>query len=252
MISVLECRGIGERVPSPMLTNVTRLLDPARFRVVDVPWLASYGPVPMPLGPSFDDSLRHGRPLVIDAIRRDPNPVILLGYSGGAGLAGDVAAEVARGEHPDLDVRGVGLISDPRAPWYGSSGEIGSYGITGPRPILRAFPRWWISDPADVICCCPRSSPLRTIADQTAAMSLANLIGWGVDLTRRLRVKEWQDIAIDWRNRDAIRGLYAQARRDAEGYLIRGDHTSYATRRYPGSTRTYTEWLADRINEIRE
>ncbi len=50
MITALCCRGIGEDRGVNMLTNTTQLLDPARFVVKQVPWEASYGPVPDPGG----------------------------------------------------------------------------------------------------------------------------------------------------------------------------------------------------------
>ncbi|MDF3308739.1 hypothetical protein P3H15_27350 [Rhodococcus sp. T2V] len=251
MITVLECRGIGETIPSPMLANVTKLLDPKRFRSIEVPWSAQYGPVPAPLGTAFDTSLREGRKILIDMIAADPYPVILKGYSGGAALVGNVAAEIARGEHPELDVRGVGLISDPlrpQDPWDPQE----RWGIAGSRPISRVwFPVWHCADPADAITNCPADSPLRTFADQSAAFSLADPRAWGADLIWRLRTGRWQATIRDWRNVHDVLRTYGQAINDAEGYLT-GDHTSYHLRRYPGSTRTYTEWLADRINEIQE
>ncbi|MFC9555554.1 hypothetical protein ACFTWF_32485 [Rhodococcus sp. NPDC056960] len=254
MITVLRCRGIGEPMgDGNMLANVTKSLDTQRFRVVELPWSAQYGPVPAPLGSSFDNSLTSGRTMLLDYIRRDPNPVVLTGYSGGGALAGNVAAEIARGEHSELDVRGVGLISDPLRPadpW----GSEEPWGIAGSRPIARVwFPVWHCADPADVITCCPPDSPLRTIADQSSAFALGDLRSWGWDLVNRLRTGRWQATIRDWRNGPAVWNAYSQAIVGARGYLT-GDHTSYNLRCYPGcypgSTRTYTEWLADRINEI--
>ncbi|MHA4848537.1 hypothetical protein L1080_003200 [Rhodococcus sp. MSC1_016] len=253
MITVLRCRGIGEPMDeTSMLANVTKHLDQKRFRVIEVPWSAQYGPVPAPLGSSFDSSLRSGRTMLLDYIRRDPNPVVITGYSGGGALAGNVAAEIARGEHPTLDVRGVGLISDPLRsddPWDLST--TGS-GIAGSRPITQVwFPVWHCADPADVITSCPQYSSLRTLADQSAAFSLVDPFEWGWDLIRRVRAKQWQAAIRDWRNGAEVYRAYGAAINGVRGYLT-GDHDSYPVRLYPGSTRTYCEWLADRINEIRE
>lgn len=249
MITVLACRGIGEPLQGNMCSAVTRNLDPTRFRVIEVPWSASYGPVPLPLGPAFDDSLGTGRELLLRMIDEDPNPVLLLGYSGGAALAGNVAAEVARGEHPRLEVVGCGLISDPFMPQYASPTR-GTWGIAGYRHVALSVPTLWAADPTDAICCCPANSPLRTIADQTRAFSLSNLLGWGVDLVGRLKRQEWQQVAIDWRNRDEVHAIYRQAAHDLDGYLRRGDHTSYALRTMRETGVTYTDWLADQINTL--
>ena len=254
MISVLVCRGVGEALPSPMLSNVTKLIDTKRFVIKEVPWEANYSPVPNPIGSSFHRALRDGRTLLLKMIADDPNPVILLSYSGGAALAGNVAAEIARGEHPGLDIRGVALISDPLRPM--SRGTITgwerAYGIAGSREIGPAFPRWWIADQQDVITYCPDRSPLRTIAAQSVAFSLVDPIAWGWDLIDKLRHPwKWPGSAIDWSDPLGTIARFKAARIGAEGYLLRGSHTNYHTRIYRDG-RTYCEWLADRINEIRE
>ncbi|WP_027500824.1 hypothetical protein [Rhodococcus sp. UNC363MFTsu5.1] len=247
MITVLCCRGIGEPLQNTMLSGVTRRLDPARFRAREVPWLAEYGPAPRPGGAAFEASLSRGKALLLNMINDDPYPVVLLGYSGGAALAGHVGAEIGRGLHPGLDVRGVGLVSDPfRSPLNG--GPADSMGVAGARPVLARFPVWQVADPADVICCCPPDSPLRTFADQTAAFSLVDPGAWGMDLLDRARRTRWQPSGgFVWQDPLAPFRRAAQAVRDAEGYLFRGDHTGYGVRRAPGSHLTYLDQLADNI-----
>lgn len=249
-ITLFTLRGIGERVGEPgMCSAVTRRLDASLFEVVEVPHPASYGPVPLPLGPSYDETIRIGREMLLDAIDRTPNPAAIVGYSGGAGIAGHVAAEVARGEHPHLEVVGCGLISDPFMPnWASPAPSI--WGIAGHRTIHHKVPTFWAADPADAICCCPANSPLRTIADQTRAFSLSNLLGWGVDLVGRLKRQEWQQVAINWRNRHEVHAIYRQAAHDLDGYLRRRDHTSYALRTKPGTGLTYTDWLASELSTL--
>lgn len=248
MITVLSCRGIGEPIRGNMLANVGRKLDPARFRVREVPWAASYGPVPLPFGPSFDEALRTGRELLLRMIADDPYPVLLKGYSGGGALAGHVAREIARGQHPHLEVVGCALLADPFMPDYASPVR-DEFGIAGSRAIPRAFPTYWACDPADTIGRCPRNSPLRTVADQTAAASLSDPEAWIRDLEDRLRTGRWQAIEpLKFWQIPEILGRYRRALHDLDGYLRRGDHISYASRIKPGTNQTYTDWLADRIN----
>lgn len=251
--TVLRCRGIGERVDeTQMLANVTRKLDPRRFVIKDVPWESNYSPTPNPLGSSFDKSLHDGRALLLKMIRDDPNPVVLLGYSGGAALAGSVAAEIANGDFPMLDIRGVGLISDPLR--ERTRGSAYGWGIAGQRRIPPAnWPVWYCADPADVITCCPPDSPLRTISDQSAAFSLVDPAAWSWDLVQRLRQQRWQATIKDWRNVPAVWKAYSDAIDGAQGYLFRGAHTfAYTSHRVPGTNSTYCDWLADRINSIKE
>ncbi|MCZ4585313.1 alpha/beta fold hydrolase [Rhodococcus opacus] len=246
MITVLCCRGIGEDRGVNMLTNTTQLLDPARFVVKQVPWEASYGPVPDPGGSAFDKALSEGRTLLLRMIAEDPSPVVLLGYSGGAALAGNVAAEVGRGQHPSLDVRGAGLIADPLRP---ASPDLPGWGIAGQR-LITGMPVWQIADPLDVICCCPDNSPLRTFADQSAAFSLADPRAWVSDLVDRLRTRRWQAVILNWWRPWTVWQQYSEAIDDVNGYLFRGDHTSYRVRLAPGTDRTYCALLADRVGSL--
>jgi hypothetical protein len=251
MISVLCCRGIGEDLDVNMLTNTTQHLDPARFVVKQVPWSASYGIVPSLLGESFDRALSLGRSMLLNMIELDPNPVVLTGFSGGSALVNTVAAEIGKGLHRGLDVRGVGLIADPlRSPEnsFTPTGVQG-WGIAGSSAIGGRFPVWHMADPADAITCCPPNSPLRTFSDESAAFSLIDPLAWGEDLLDRLATHDWQPVSVQPATAFA---QLLDAVDDVRGYLWHGDHVSYHLRRVPGTTRTYCEWLADRINEIRE
>jgi hypothetical protein len=246
MITVLCCRGIGEALDVNMLTNTTRHLDLARFVVKQVPWRAQYGPVPSLLGESFDKATAEGRKLLLEMIADDPNPVVLLGYSGGAAVAGDVATEIAKGLHRDLDIRAVGLVADPfRSPLNSVNEGASGWGIAGQRAISGRFPLWQLADPRDAIPNCPANSPLRTFADESAAFSLIDPAAWTIDLFERIWGHRRQNVSPNLDD-------YSAAIFDVEGYLWCGDHVSYHLRSYPGTDRSYCEWLADRINEVQE
>jgi len=240
-MKVITVRGISEPIDSPMLTNVTKLIRNAE--VVPIPYSAQYGPVPNPVGMSFRSTVAQGEEM-LDA-ELDKGPAVVLAYSAGSVIAGNIASRW----HPNI--RAVGLLSDPlRHP--GDGGPKGGWGIAGKRLIGNwPYPVWQMADPADVITCCPANSPLRTIADQSAAFSLVDAKAWGWDLVERLRQQRWQATIRDWRNIREVWTAYSAAIEGAQGYLFARDHISYASRIYRDG-KTYTQWLADRINEIRE
>lgn len=225
--TVIRCRGIGEPITGrTLLHDVTDQLPGDIYAPVELCWSAQYGPVPAPDGQSFDDALDDGRTMLMDAIRDAPHPVILLGYSGGAQLAGQVAAILGRGEHADLTgkVKAVGLVADPAQPI--GQARNGSFGVTGSRDIDR-IPTRWVWDEADPIPCTPDRSPLRTLADQSAAMTLADPFAWGDDLIQRLIKAQWQPSAIDWFDPIGTIRRYNRAITQATFYLSGGHVDAY-------------------------
>jgi pimeloyl-ACP methyl ester carboxylesterase len=255
MITVLVCRGIGDGAGEHgLLWACTRLLDPLRFRVREVHWSATYGPVGGGAGsPALDVAVAAGERALLDAIRHDPYPVVVLGYSGGALVAGNVAARLKAGEFGDLDVRCVCLVADPARPALPSSwsGSGPGTGIAGARPWFpfTEGPRVvWVSNPGDVICCCPTDSPLRRIADLSSSWSLIDPLTWFFDLANRVSTNRWQDLRANPLAAWSILARYRQARLDAEGYLLRGEHTRAYDTRPAGAGATRMEALAAMIN----
>lgn len=226
--TVIRCRGIGEPLTGrTFLHDVTDQLHPAEFRAVELPWAATYGPIPGLHGPSFDESLAEGRALLLAAITEAPGKVALIGYSGGAMLAGDTAAEIGRGDHgPTIQnkVTAVALVADPAQP-RGQAAN-GSFGVTGSRDI-HGVPARWTWDERDPIPCTPELSPLRTIADQTAAMSLVDPAAWTVDLLDRLRRGRWQPSAWNWWDIAGSIRRYSEAAAQASYYLTGGHVAAY-------------------------
>jgi hypothetical protein len=141
---------------------------PDRFRFVTVTYPAAYG-----IRLSYGESLDQGRTALLQAIEDSPNKVIIGGYSQGAEIAGNVAAEVSGGEHPFLAVLGCVLIADPRRPTGTSAdpvtmGVASGYGIRGMRLIdLWKVPTLWCANEGDAITSLPEGNPLRSIADIT-------------------------------------------------------------------------------------
>lgn len=187
------------------------------FRYVDYP--ADFGTaVP------YAESRAVGRQALIDAIRATPNLVVLGGFSQGAGIAGDLADEIGRGLHPDLEVVGCALIADPaRPPRSGMPHRppAPGYGITGAREVY-GVPTWWAAAVGDCITALPAGSPLRSIADATEFYSLRDapaFFFWMQSLLDRARSDRWQR----WWSIEHVRS-WGGAVRYARGYF-EGRHT---------------------------
>lgn len=224
---VILVDGIGEPIPNSLMSHA----DWSGLEVTHLRWSRSYGPINPnhdPFGPSFSRAMGEG----IDALRDDlyiNGPAFVGGFSAGAAVAGHVAAQ----GHPDLIA--VGLIADP----FDAARE-NAWGIAGRRPVWSTNARSW-SCPHDIICRAPADSPVRTLADQSAAFSLADPAAWGADILSRLRTNRWQairtnplDLAATWRR-------YSAAAAGVSDYLgLTGvpSHQSYAMR-IPGKPWTF-------------
>lgn len=146
-----------------------------------VPYTASYGD-PDP----YADSREDGYDRITLAAYDVDGPIVLAGYSQGAWGAGRLAAEVGRGEHPDLNVVGAALIADPERPKLSNTvgPNPGGYGIAGERAIT-GLPVWWAAADHDPITALPAGNPLRSIADLSTYYSLTSLEAvaqWGASM----------------------------------------------------------------------
>lgn len=262
-VTIIMCRGIGEKRHDNLLWNHLRpevaIRAGARIRFIDLDWPAIYGPVGGGRGnqSSYARNLERGLEMLTDEVDRardlftlgTRNKVLLAGFSAGGTLVGNYGASGF------YRVNGVGLVADPMRPsGTGAAGFIApGHGVGGERVLnpLSTEQGWWISDPRDMITSCPERSPLRTIADQTWAMSFhpGEAPAWIADLADRVKRQRWQPSAIDWRDVRGTIQRYAQAADDAAGYLFRGEHVQYAIRPYPRRTdgATYIQVLADLI-----
>ncbi|WP_228002173.1 PE-PPE domain-containing protein [Nocardia australiensis] len=216
--------GFGD-LPEGISDTFGRALDTNRFAFHYLRYPAAYG---API--SYAESVTRGRQILIDAIRATPNRVVIGGYSQGAGICGDLAAEIAAGAHPDLEVDACALIADPSRPLgVGMPGSpmVGGYGIEGERPIFGPvhLPTWWAVAPGDPISALPQGNPLRTIADLTEWYSLSSpdaALRWGEDLITRAKTGRWQRwwSIENWRS-------WGGALQFAYGYLpLGGRHTT--------------------------
>lgn len=244
---VLTCRGIGEPVGGhTMLSGFVNAL-PGEVTHVEVPYPASYGFVNAtrdPLGESFDESLGALYTALRAEIERSDEPTIIAGYSAGAAGAGNYVAANPLPDH----VKAVILVADPLRP----GGSI--YGIAGSRPVNIDVPVIWVSNPADVICSCPRNSLLRIIADLTPRMSLGDPQAWSEDVlstftSPRKRNRLVRLAGLSWWEPMATLRHLRTAEHEAMGYLGVGQpstHTVYDKVR-PGSDRTWLQEAADTV-----
>lgn len=225
---VLTFRGIGERLTGNMLDHLAYPLPPGWQRV-EVPWSATYGVG----GTSYTESLAAGMTLGEQTIRetRAAQPrarIILAGYSGGAALAGDLANRLG------TLIDGVILVADPNYPGTG-----GDFGIAGARTIRPDVPVRWVVNPRDVICCCPRLSPLRIIAITTPMMALGDRRAWPADIAKLLRDRktrlELGELIGPWWL-PSTWARYERAAADAEGYRSGREHVAAYTRAAPGGS----------------
>ncbi|MEU9515885.1 PE-PPE domain-containing protein [Micromonospora sp. NPDC048169] len=148
-------------------------------------------------GISWAQSRTAGKQALLDATRATPYPAVWCGFSQGAGIAGDAAAEYGAGKYRDLEVVGCALIADPGRPAGGTMPSVpaaSGYGIVKSRPIT-GITAWWAAVEGDPITSLPAGSPLRTIADTADYFSLSSpqdALRWGLDLYTRALNRNYQ------------------------------------------------------------
>lgn len=239
MIKVLCIGGVGESSPDDtssqvtgMLAEVTKHLDDTMFDPIWIPWISEYGPAPKWDGISYDKSVSIGENQVRKAMDvYGDSSYILLGYSGGAHIAGNVADNNPR-------VLGVGLIADPMR--QRSLYTRDAYGILGERVIHGTY-QFPIANPWDIITACPTGSPLRTLGDVTKDFSISEVPAWGRDLHDMVWQEWWKEPFLDWAS--VVTGL--------AGYLAPypwSQHTGYDHMIVPGTDLTYCQYLAQQLN----
>lgn len=219
MIDVLIMGGTWNPGGDPVTEAFAQRLDPELFNYRYVPYPATYGGLDLP----YAMSVEQGRQALVNATYNAPNPVLLAGYSQGAGIAGDVAVAVGSDPFSGLEVVGAALIADPLRPSGWGVAGINGYGIAGQRPIS-SMPAWWAVADRDPITALPEGSALRSLADFTAYWSMNSVEGfawWGqsiLDTATRQRYQRWWSPG-NWRET-------GESLSHANAYLFEGRHTA--------------------------
>ncbi|MDL9938671.1 alpha/beta fold hydrolase [Gordonia sp. ABSL1-1] len=216
---LLWCDGTWSRpgARSAVSESLRRTLgDRLSWRYVDYP--ASFGPATATGDLAYAESVAVGVHELADAARDVDGPVIVGGYSQGAAVAVAYARLVGSDDRP----LAVATLGDPHHPVHlGRSGIAGALSVPCRRMSVYA--------PGDPIADLPLGSPLRSLADLGAWMSVRDLAAarqWGEDVLRDVldarRMQQW------WRNPAAFAGLLSAAGY-ARGYLGTAHTTDYIT-----------------------
>lgn len=242
---IITCRGIGEPYGTNSLSAVTKNLDPKKYMIIELVWSAAFGPIPRWDGDSFTVNVLHAEHALLGLIAKYPG-AILLGYSGGAQVAGNVAAQIGEGWHPALTIRAVVLISDPSRHKSQIIGvNRGGQGILGGRYIKSdRFQVLQFSAPGDPISELPEGNALADLAQLITSLSLVDVPAWMEDLRRKAlkgALQIWKRSGVDWWN----------AYKWSLGYTAHGRHTCYLHEKMQGVSVTYAERAASMIAGVR-
>lgn len=240
MTHAILCRGIGEPYEKNLLREVTKNLG-SQFTILELVWSAEFGPVPRWDGDSFGVNVARAEEGLLALIKRYPGSVIL-GYSGGAQVAGNVAAAIGRGKYSQLSIKAVGLISDPSRHTTQIVGhDRGGQGIMGGRFIPQnGFKVYQFSAPGDPISELPFGNGLAELAPVIEFYSIKDPGKWMDDLRRKAlagRFRFW-DRSIDW----------VGAHQWSLGYTRDGRHTCYLREKMVGENYTYAQRLGQLVS----
>lgn len=189
----------------------------------------NYGPVGgKDNGQSYDENLVDAVRALARRIDECPNKVILTGHSAGAHVISLLLNEMAEGKHPRLIVSGVVLFANPLrgsldrfapnvapAPGFGVAGQHGRW--------PNGIPFVDCANPADIICCSSRWSPVRGFSNVTKGFSSApSKQKWAASYLQAAKDGKNQQ----WFNPLAI-GEFPKAVAGLAGYLNGIEHGSW-------------------------
>jgi hypothetical protein len=221
MIDVLILGGTWATVGDPVTESFAGALNPQRFRPLMMEYPADYRTQPNPAASKASATRELAR-----AVAESPNRVVMVGYSQGAGIAGDLAAEIGTGFYNSLKSKVVAcaLIADPLRPHRAVVGaDPGGYGILGQRPV-RGVPTYWAAAAGDPITALAAGSPLRAAAGVADYWRLASPVAF----------MRWEQQLVEGTGRHGLlrrwgkstgRAAAADSGR-SHGHLVDGRHSS--------------------------
>lgn len=233
-ITVAKARGLGENMQNNMLTGVTRQLDPKLFRVVEVPYSATFGPIGSPdiFAASLMASVEEGVRSMEKIVREAPGLAIVMGYS-----FGTLVVEEFISRHPKGTPLGDKVIL---APTLASARRksMRSYGLPGFGAGIFGMPvndsRLWcaIAWPEDVVTSLPENSILRKASPVIHWMSFQDPLKWAESLKAELpklifgEIGDMSNHAFDpvwWQK---YFDMLVKTGMMIDGYARRGEHTA--------------------------
>ena len=220
---IIACEGTWARDPWGLLGDTVALLNQPVERV-------NY---PEQYGDSFsyNESVYIGKRALKKKLSRVKEPFVLISYSQGAHIAGDVALEYK----DDPNFKAIYLIADPkRSPRDRIIGEDpGGQGIFGSRPIgVKAF---HFAAPGDIIT-----------ANKNNFISN---VAWYTLEKKKFGRREWFKTFKLARTQRLPGGKFWSAVRDVRLYLGTQVHTSYNSYVVEGSL-TVPQWIASDISKL--
>lgn len=263
MYDIITFRGTGEPrgsrgVPTGMVAEITRNLDPSKFRCTEPIWpaqISPFGPGGTPQSPSLDRSVEIGIAAGVSAIRETDNVCGLISYSLGGIVASAILEGVASGRFTNadgspLEIAFAVFLANPRRragdSMHGlcAPDTFGLHGEHGRWPDLEVLE---YACPRDIITTSPKDSPLRMLDAAVGPFSFvegARLGNAGPAIISELVRTFTTDPAHDFHR-------YLSAFDGVAGYLTpwpNGSHVLYSGQEFDNTGMTWTQHAANHLN----
>jgi len=189
-VGVLDGAG-GQNLPDAIPMRLAGMLDPAKYRIVPLPYKAAIGPAnptpnPLDVGSGMESSIVDGVEVGTGFAQESPNVVAFIGFSLGSSVAYRLAEQMHAGRIRNTDGTPIerawwAFIAGP----YCHPDETGNYGIAGEHGPIGPEPHLEIANPPDAVCRTPPSSPLRSF------VPLGNLLTFTLD---EATIRSWRGL----------------------------------------------------------